>query len=88
MTTHPFPELNDELRWILGMPCFHCAKFAPALRLSGLQIREKAEDEQAVVIHWMLRLYFEHGENWRDVAESILRAIDKNLKPKREEPAP
>lgn len=62
-------ELNDETRWILGRPNFVCAPIFRALRLLGHEIPHKAEDEQAYSIWWMLNLYLEHGNKWRDVAE-------------------
>ena len=71
-----FPkELNDDLRAILGRPCFACCRPAQALRMGGHVINTKAEDEQAAVLHWLLCIYFEHGEKWFDVAESELRRM-------------
>lgn len=67
-------ELTDELRWILGQPCFALINTAMCLRKLGVPIATRAEDEQAVSIHWMLNLYLEHGpENWRDEAIKIMR---------------
>lgn len=59
------PELNDEVRWILGRPNFACVPMANYLRSQGHEIQLKAEDEQAAVIHWMLTMYAEHGADWR-----------------------
>jgi hypothetical protein len=64
--------LNDDTRWILGRPNFVCGGIAAALRRLGHPIREKAEDEQAEVIHWMLSLYEEHGADWNQVAAAVL----------------
>lgn len=58
--------LNDETRWILGRPNFWCASVAQVLREDGHEIKKKAEDEQAAVIHWLLNLYLKHGDKWRD----------------------
>lgn len=66
-------ELNDDTRWIMGRPNFWCASFAPALRRMGHEIARKAEDEQAVVIWWMLNLYQNHGDKWREVADRLLK---------------
>lgn len=68
-------ELNDETKWILGQLCFQCAGTAQILRLDGHEIKTKAEDEQAAVIHWMLCLYEEHGDQWREKASEILKDI-------------
>jgi len=68
------PELDDDLREILGKPNFRCSPIAQALRLMGKQIAHKAEDEQAATIHWMLGLYFKNGKDWRSHGESEVRA--------------
>lgn len=63
------PPLMPELASILGMICFQCIPYANMLRLSGHEIKNRAEDEQAAVIHWMLGHYFSHGEDgWRKAA--------------------
>lgn len=65
-------ELNEETKFILGRPNFWCASIAGRLRQLGHKIQNKAEDEQAHVIHWMLELYEKHGSEWRDFADSYL----------------
>lgn len=69
-------ELDDQVSYILGRPNFACGGIARILRKEGRDIPEKAEDEQAAVIYWMLGLYLEHGEIWLNVAEEKLREID------------
>lgn len=75
----PIPEsmavLNDDLRAILGRPCFACIDIVKVLRLDGVEIPTKAEDEQAVTLHWLLCLYLEHGSAWREKGEEWLKAI-------------
>jgi hypothetical protein len=63
---------DDEVRWILGRPCFWCGSIAEALRRNGHDIPTKAEDEQASVIHWMLSMYLKHGDKWREFAHHFL----------------
>lgn len=70
-------ELNDETRWILGRPNFACASLAECLRRMGHEVKHKAEDEQAAAIHWMLGLYEVHGDNWRAVADRLLREASR-----------
>jgi len=67
--------LDEETRWILGRPNFWCSSVAHVLRADGHYIAEKAEEEQAAVIHWLLSLYLEHGEKWRDVAQEETKRI-------------
>lgn len=66
------PPLDDDLRFILGRPCFTLISMANVLRQMGYEIASRAEDEQAVSIHWMLDLYMKHGKAWREEATQIL----------------
>jgi hypothetical protein len=64
---------DDERRWILGRPCFVLASTARRLRSLGHKIETSAEDEQAVVIDWMLWMYAKYGKSWRDKIEEELK---------------
>ncbi len=66
--------LDEDVRWILGRPNFTCRDTAILLRLLGHDIKTKSEDEQAATIHWMLCLYEEHGDKWREEGNKILKA--------------
>lgn len=70
-----FPAMTPELASILGLMCFQCVAFAQALRAGGHQIKPRAEDEQAAVLHWMLSHYFRHGEEWRAVAAEDMKRM-------------
>ena len=59
-------ELNEDTKLILGMPNFRCGVLARVLRLDGIEIPQKAEEEQAYVIHWLLSFYEKHGDKWVD----------------------
>ena len=72
-------SLNDEVRWILGRPNFWCYGVAQVLREDGHDIPSKAEEEQAAVIHWLLNIYLEHGDKWRDVAQQETARIKANV---------
>ena len=74
------PPLNDDLRSILGRICFQCIHLANALRAIGYEIPNKAEDEQAAVIHFLLDNYFKHGEQWAEKASDILKAAAQEQK--------
>lgn len=68
------PLTDEELKWILGRPCFAVAHIAWKLHSLGLyNVERKAEEEQAAAIHWMLSLYLKHGSEWRSIGEEILR---------------
>lgn len=67
------PELNSDLREILGRPNFTCHFIAKALRLMGFDIPQKSEEEQAVTIYWMLGHYLRDPVNWRDAASAELK---------------
>jgi hypothetical protein len=75
------PELDDNLRLILGRPNFSCIAIAEALRLAGHAIERKAEHEQAAVIHWLLGFYFSHGNQWAERAEAELKEMHDTTKP-------
>ena len=75
------PALNNELREILGRPNFMCASIANALRSQDFEIKRKAEDEQATVLHWMLGLYFTHGAAWREQGEQALSKPAQSANP-------
>lgn len=68
------PELNSDLREILGRPNFTCHFIAKALRLMGFDIPQKSEEEQAATIYWMLGHYLRDPINWRDAASAELKA--------------
>ncbi|MBB2981795.1 hypothetical protein [Paraburkholderia tropica] len=69
LETRPQPaypdELTPELREVLGFMCFQCISIAQAMRLAGIDVKKKAEDEQANVLHWMVKLVLRHGADWR-----------------------
>ncbi len=74
------PELTSDLREILGRPNFTCHHIAKALRVMGLTIAPKSEDEQAAVIHWLLGHYLKHGADWRQRAAAELEAASETIK--------
>lgn len=68
------PELTDDLRFILGRPNFTLSSTAAALRMMGIEIAYKSEDEQAAAIYWMLGHYLKDPEEWRLNASDELQA--------------
>jgi hypothetical protein len=58
-------HLTQDLRFILSRPNFGCQPTAQVLRRMGHQIAERAEDEQAATIHWLLNHYLRDPHNWR-----------------------
>jgi len=66
-------ELDDEVRFILGRPNFTLAGIARRLHELGIyEVKTKAEDEQAVAIHWMLTLYEKYGKEWRNKLDEAM----------------
>lgn len=77
-------KMDDELRWILGRPCFAVIHLSQLMREDGAQIATKAEAEQAQVIDWMVRHYLRHGhEKWRAAADAEVSAMMERVKAKR-----
>ena len=66
-------QLNDETKFILGRPNFWCGQLSRNLRKLGHDIPKKAEEEQAYVIYWMLGLYDQYGDKWRDEFKAHLK---------------
>ncbi|MGU3540041.1 hypothetical protein [Methylobacterium sp. A54F] len=72
-----FPrELTPEVREVLEMMVFQCGPIAHAFRNAGrVEIRRRAEDEQAFILHWLLTLALEHGADWRKHAGETLKLV-------------
>lgn len=69
-----FPsEMTTELEHILGRPNFVCGPIAHIFQAAGADIPRKAEAEQAFVLHWMVKLYLTHGDDWREHCEQELK---------------
>lgn len=75
-----FDKLSDDLGNILGRPNFWCGSFSRNLRDAGHVIPKKAESEQAYVIHWMLKLYIEHGTKWAKEGDKQIKAAINSAK--------
>lgn len=78
--------LTPDLRFILGRPNFGCQPTAQVLRRLGHHIAERAEDEQAATIHWLLNHYLRDPLNWRknsleefDAAAQLLKNTEGYL---------
>ncbi|KWK75750.1 hypothetical protein [Burkholderia ubonensis] len=74
--TYP-DEMSSALRDVLGRPNFWCGPIAHEMRAAGTEIKAKAEDEQAHVLHWLVKLVLDHGDDWQKHAATDLRAIRK-----------
>lgn len=75
--------LTPDLGFILSRPNFGCQTTAQVLRTMGREITEKAEEEQAATIHWMLNHYLRDPLNWRknsldefNAAAALMNATD------------
>ena len=67
---------SDEIKDILGRPCFTLGSLARLLIEQGAyEGRRKAEDEQAVALHFMLRMYLNYGENWVKEANEVIAIL-------------
>lgn len=85
---YPFPKsLTPPLRRVLSMIMWETGPIAHALRATGADIARKAEDEQAVVLHWLVGFVLEHGDDWHKYAAVALRAMtDSMTKPGEQQP--
>ena len=49
------------------------------MRAAGADIKPKAEDEQAVVLHWFVKLVMKHGTDWWNVARTELAEMQARI---------
>jgi hypothetical protein len=73
-------QLTSDLRFILSRPSFGCQATAQVLRRLGRDVEERAEDEQAATIHWMLNHYLRDPLNWRNNSLEEFNAAAASLK--------
>jgi hypothetical protein len=66
-------NLSQTEKDILGRPNFMCGQIAQMMRAKGFDCPPKAEVEQALVIHTMLKFYDKHGEKWVDELANFLK---------------
>lgn len=66
------PPMDEDMGKILGMPNFACVGVSQALRATGVEIKNRAEDEQAAVIYFLLKHYLASPITWRDDAATEL----------------
>lgn len=70
-----FPAMTPELEKILGTMCFQTISLSQVLRAGDQAIAPRAEAEQAAVMHWMLSLWFVHGDGWNKAAAREVERI-------------
>lgn len=68
-------EMTPALREVLGTMIMTTCPIAHGMRAAGADIPTKTEAEHAHVLHWMIGLALEHGDNWRAVAGAELQII-------------
>ncbi|WP_321904437.1 hypothetical protein [Paraburkholderia tropica] len=73
LPTYP-DELTPELHEVLSWMSFECIYIARAMRAAGFDVKKRAEDEQANVLHWMVKLVLRHGADWRAAGAKDLEA--------------
>ena len=64
------PEVEEVLRWM----CFQVMPIVAVLRAGGVEIKKRAEDEQAAAMRWMLHHVAQSGPDWRTAADRDLNA--------------
>lgn len=76
MQTQTYPQLlTPGLVDILGQPCFTFIQLAQLWRAAGIEIPTRAEGEQAFFIDKHLRIYLQHGDDWRKVFGEEVAAL-------------
>lgn len=72
--------LTPAMRDALSLMLWETGPLAHMFRANGAEIKTKAEDEQAYVLLWALRLAIQHGDDWRKVASNEISSITAALK--------
>lgn len=77
--------MDEAQRSILRLMPWQTGPIAHALVKLGLAvIPPKCEEEQAYVMHWLLKVYAAHGEHWKRVVENTLSpAHERPVRPTR-----
>lgn len=65
-------EFDKNVRFILGRPSFVLGPIARRLRELGIHSAHRAEDEQATVIFWMLKMYIKYGDDYKEEINRFL----------------
>lgn len=74
--TLPYPtEITEALFDVLSLMLWHTGPIAHVLRIGGAEIKKRAEDEQAHVLHWFIQLAIQHGPAWRERATASINEI-------------
>lgn len=68
-------EMTPALQEVLSLMLWNTGPIAHVLRDGGAEIKPKAEDEQAHVLHWLIQLALRHDEAWRSRAVARLNEI-------------
>lgn len=73
LRTRAFPPvLTPPLARVLSMMLWDVGPVAAAFRMAGQNVENKAEAEQALVLHWLVGLVLEHGDHWLAAATAEL----------------
>jgi hypothetical protein len=75
-------EVTPELSYVLGWPNFKCGPYAQGFREAGYDVPCKAEDEQAFVLHWLVKLVLRHGADWHVHGGKELMALKELVEQK------
>lgn len=68
-------EMTPALQDVLSLMLWETGSIAHVLRVGGAEIKTKAEDEQAHVLHWLIQLALRYDEAWRSRAVARLNEI-------------
>ncbi len=76
-----WPEnLTPELSDILSRPNFSFIGLSQLYRAGGINLKERAENEQAFFMHKMLSFWFSHGAGWKDAMQVEIDAVLDQIK--------
>ena len=76
MSGRDYPDdMTAELRHVLGLMNFQTCPIAHRLQAAGRDIPRKTEDEQAFVLHWLIKLALDHPDDWQERAHAEIEGL-------------
>ena len=76
MVERQYPDkITPELKEVLSLMLWKTGEIAHILRAGGIDIPRKAEEEQCAVLHWLITLAIDYGDDWKQKFGDRMDAI-------------
>jgi hypothetical protein len=71
-------ELTLPLHDVLSLLIYETVPLAHLWRANGYPIAKQVEAEHAFVLHWLIKLALQHGEQWPRIADLKVQELKRN----------